>query len=166
MADTLLSKSLFIHVSRSGGSWVGEVLRQLGLCVAPLPHFHTTLEFLRSCNFYDRNFRFAFVRHPLQWYRSFYRYCLTTTKTPGRMPWKDRFKHDRLTEPSVGVTFEEFMAFAIKHRPGWVTGLYERQVGVPGDEIEFIGRYETLRGDYDEPGRQRQWRQECTGACC
>jgi len=105
------------------------------------------MDALRARNFYDREFRFAFVRHPLQWYQSFYRYCLTTTRIPGRMPWKDRYTHDRLTEPSAGVSFEEFIDFALEHRPGWVTGLYERQVGAPGDEIEFIGRYEMLRGD-------------------
>jgi len=147
MPNVLLSKSLFIHISRTGGTWTWDVLRRLGLSVRPLPNAHTSLEDLRSSNFHNRKFRFAFVRHPLEWYRSFYRFCLTKTKPPTAAPWRERFTRERLAEPNAGVSFEQFIEYVVDRCPGRLTKLYEDQTGLPDNEIEFIGHYETLRED-------------------
>ena len=92
-------------------------------------------------------FRFCFVRHPLRWYESFWKYM----KGRGWNDWGEqnsaRNWHVNSTLNGLGDDdFNEFVRNVIQARPGYVTELYYAYTK-PG--ISFIGRTENLRADLE-----------------
>ncbi len=83
-------------------------------------------------------FRFAFVRHPAEWYRSFWAYRM-------REGWTE----DSLLDTKCrSDRFGRFMESALRYCPGYVSQLYELFVGPPwAPAVEFIGRQESLAYD-------------------
>lgn len=79
-------------------------------------------------------FRFAFVRNPADWWRSWFTH-------ESRAGWPDLAADLR-----VGG-FASFVDRVIEQHPGYVGRMFARFVGEPGAEIDFIGRHETLRAD-------------------
>jgi hypothetical protein len=148
MPNVVLPNSLFIHVMKTGGSWVCEALigSKLGRD-AGFPH--TTIAELRETDYYrDGQFRFSFVRHPIPWYQSFYRFSVSRPQNqwPPR-GWQYRKQYERLAHPHPGVSFEEFCEYVLEYHPGYCTKNYWVSLGAPETEIEFIGRTENLRED-------------------
>jgi hypothetical protein len=82
-------------------------------------------------------FTFAFVRHPLTWYQSYFSY-------KRRKGWDAKNDWDQAVRAD---TFEEFMRRAIDQTPGYYSKLLRRFVGRAGEEIDFIGRSERLMED-------------------
>jgi len=140
-------KTLFIHVPKTAGTWVTEVLSKTGFVTKQYVPFHWPLESLRSMWREQRErqlpFTWAFVRHPLSWLESAWKY------QRGRK-WVDS---GPLAEFRSDV-FEDFVRQLLAKRPGHVTGVFESYVGKPGDKIDYIGRYENLRSDTIEALRR------------
>lgn len=93
----------------------------------------------------SKPFRFCFVRHPLSWYESWWKYMQT-------IGWRDfgvqnsaTLWHPNATLNGLGSSdFNEFIWNVIKKRPGYVSELF-LSYSKPG--INFIGRTETLNRD-------------------
>lgn len=90
-------------------------------------------------------FRFCFVRHPLSWYESWWKF------NQGR-GWQDWGTQNSETDWHPNSTlnglasddFNQFMRNVVQARPGYVTELYYSYTK-PG--ISFIGKTENLRED-------------------
>jgi hypothetical protein len=123
-------------VPKTGGSWAVEAMQAAGV---PAVHpagtpGHATLAESRD---FDDRFTFGFIRHPLDYWRSYWAFRVRTG-------WEMRHPLDR---DCATDNFEEFIEGVITHAPGEASELFERFVGPPDREITFIGRYEHLVDD-------------------
>jgi hypothetical protein len=96
--------------------------------------FHADLADSRD---YADRFTFAFVRHPLAFWRSYWGYRV-------REGWDPDNHIDR---QAASPDFEQFINRVIEFAPGEAGATFERFVGPPGDEIDFVGRHERLADD-------------------
>lgn len=188
MALLLKNGAVFLHIPKTGGSWVSDALTRLHLVARPLAHFHADLQEALKCLTPTRTawryiserprsmlpqhlkramnsagrralgresprfiaphqipFVFCFVRDPITWYESFWRY-MTSRHWP---LLGDPLNHIRWhpCSPLNGLgsnNFSTFMRSVNKHRPGFVTELYARYT-LPG--IGHVGRQESLEAD-------------------
>lgn len=92
MAVILKGGAVFLHIPKTGGSFITKVLKELGLVSVKRGHKHTDIAHLHlpigtdiirrlryrvgymAGLYSDTPFMFCFVRHPLKWYESWYRF--------------------------------------------------------------------------------------------
>lgn len=132
----ILPRSCFLHVPKTGGSWVKKAIfaagiparehaidgyTHLGLSDCPEPH----------------KFRFAFVRNPLALYRSYWQFKMTTG-------WD---AHNELDQRCATDDFHAFVRKVLQDYPGIYARTLEDFVGSAAAPIDFIGRYENLVED-------------------
>lgn len=141
----LLEHSTFYHLPRTGGTWVTEVL----LSGAVKGNIATVRSFKREVDAFinnkhvppatlkPKNFSFAFVRHPLDWYKSVWKF---RTKHDGT--WKVK-RYCELTTKCGRNNFPEFIDALIKNYPD---GYYNKVVD-KFSPVDFMGRQETLVDD-------------------
>jgi hypothetical protein len=136
LASLINHRIRFLHMPKTGGSWATESMFAAGVVAerpASMP-FHAGLS--DSRDFSDR-FTFAFVRHPLEFWLSYWGYRMRTG-------WDPDHGIDAATSSD---SFDEFIEAVIAHAPGAASAMYEYFVGQRGHEIDFIGRYERLADD-------------------
>ena len=169
MAVILKDGSVFLHIPKTGGTWVTGVLRDLGFARCSIGHRHANWPHIlapgfqgvgRKCEYlykrgrylrrHPRPFTFCFVRHPLSWYESFYRY-----KSQPGIDWErdgdaDDFNrwHPNAVLNGLGCEvdgtardFNSFVAAVHEKFPGYVTALYDHFSLYP---VDFIGKQESL----------------------
>lgn len=166
MAIRLKCGAIFLHVPKTGGNWVTAMLERCGLVDGPVSFKHAdidrTLYPLNSGvrfmlgHWLDRKrgriggempFLFCFVRHPLSWYESYFKYMNQPSRAwrnwgrPGSLhTW-----HPHLAlNGTASSDFNQFVRNVLRARPGYVTemyGWYARQ------ETGFVGRQENLVDD-------------------
>ena len=138
--------ALFLHIPKTGGTWVEHALPAAGVAVETAPAIDgvTFRHAIPSQLKQQYAFTFTFVRHPLSWYESW---------------WKFQAGHWDQFEPGVwhpqrglescrADDFSEFIRLCLEREPGYVTRMYEWYIGPPGHEfVDFVGRYETLADD-------------------
>lgn len=136
---------LFLHVPKTGGSYVAGALQAtLGIPAIDFsdsgdPRERRGHAGLRS--FPDSDlFTLAFVRHPLSWYRSFWSYRM-------RRGWRMDHPLDRAARSE---DFNEFAAGVTQRLPGYLSLLFGEFIGPREQPIDFIGRYERLTDDLCE----------------
>jgi hypothetical protein len=172
MAFLLKNGAVFLHVPKTGGTWIKHVMEKMDLIQAPLGHQHADWERsfwhdklhrdLKVARYLVRRavrsrkaqprleqgcFRFCFVREPLSWYESYWRFM--ESKNWDWEAWghdEDHYQwHPCAMVNSLGShDFNEFIHRVNKKRPGFVTEMYGWYVR-PG--IGFVGRQEFLRHD-------------------
>jgi hypothetical protein len=151
-------RALFLHVPKTGGNWVSDVLDENDLVFANVGGRHCADQmhefeyfFRLSHAYYKPNrplYRFCFVRHPLRWYESWF--CMQ--QSLGWPTWGDSGGHGGLPywNPTVELDglgnsdFNTFVANVIKHRPGFVTSMYNRYTA---RGAYFVGQQERLVDD-------------------
>jgi hypothetical protein len=148
MATLLKSGALFLHVPKTGGNWVSDVLEAQDLVFAHiggkhagLPQLAPFLRLLETPQRYDRAnrplFTFCFVRHPLRWYESWYRMSMS-------LGWPHWDADEDAWNPSVelnglrAASFNGFIEQVLRWRPGFLTGLYDYYAR----DAHFVGRQE------------------------
>ena len=145
----LLPKSAFLHIPKTGGKWVTEVLQKSGLVLRELKSTHPSqsLEGVRGSIHcvptFDEEFRrrrhvFCFVRHPLTWYQSYW------TFKEKKHYWN--IKNNRFDALCHSPSFEEFiekMLRSYRWGGGFVTKLYQQFT----PHATTIGRQEDLCED-------------------
>lgn len=82
-------------------------------------------------------FVFAFVRHPLEWYRSYWAYKMT-------VGWDKMNKSDNACKSKY---FDEFITNIIDKNPGRYTSVCREFCGHPDNPIDFTGRVENMEED-------------------
>jgi hypothetical protein len=131
----------FLHVPKTGGTWAWRALQAAGVQVEAIggdpPSPRTThLDLSKTTEFADR-FTIAFVRHPLDWWRSMWAYRMRTDWDGGRTR----------EEVARSDDFNTFIERVIEHLPGQLETQFARYIGPPSAPIDYIGRYETLADD-------------------
>ena len=133
MPGLVLPHSRFLHVPKTGGNWVAAVLSELFPAAQRMPKIHTTRKSAPRPDLPT----FAFVRHPLTWYQSYFSYKCRKGWDP-RNEWDDRVRSE---------SFAGFVEAALTETPAYYSRLLRRYVGRSGDEIDFIGKFEFLVDD-------------------
>lgn len=176
MTAKLVNGAEFLHIPKTGGSWVRDVLGANDLIADHLLYKHadydvnlfrlptSARQHLRDAtrivlpklkmgrlvkHIPDRDvkpvFRFCFVRHPLAWYESWWRYMEGISwwqfgQQNSRVHW-----HPNAILNGLGNSdFNQFVRNVIQARPGYVSELMFAYTK-PG--ISFIGKTENLRED-------------------
>jgi hypothetical protein len=135
-AVLIFRSAVFLHVPKTGGIWVREVVKTLGLQAEPYlvdGDIHGDLSYC-PC---PTKFTFAFVRHPHDLYRSYWRFKMSEGWDP-RNPFDMDCRDDR---------FDAFVDNVLARYPAWCSSMFEDYVGPPNRPISFIGRFDCLRSD-------------------
>lgn len=172
MPTKLLNGAEFLHIPKTGGTWVEAVFKVNGLIQSQSGHRHADyninlfqnsltgnqhlaeafrlLKQKISSKISDKEkgnprdtFRFCFVRNPLSWYESWWKYMMEKEWTnwgtaDSRNDW-----HPNTDLNGLGSSdFNEFVYNVIKKRPGYVT---ELMFSYTKSGVSFIGKTENLR---------------------
>ena len=143
MALIVPGKFVFLHIPKTGGRWTKAVLKQRfpdARVVRKTTHGnpwarygHPDLEDL----YRYKTFRFAFVRHPVDWWRSFWRYRMRTKWQPDH----------EIDSQCMDDNFDTYVEKVLANMPGYVSEMFTRFVGERSSEIEFVGKQERLVED-------------------
>ena len=143
------SGALFLHIPKTGGSWVEYALGQIGIetdlaqTIAGVTFRHSLLSMITR----NYPFVFTFVRHPLSWYESWWKFQAGIWKIFEPGVWHPQ----RVLEPCRSDDFNEFVRLVIENEPGYVSRMYEWFIGPPGHQfVQFVGRQENLVEDLIE----------------
>lgn len=169
------SKVLFLHIPKTGGTWVEESAKLCGieanrsvagwLCQYPnrkRPKMHSLLgHFLRrKQQFFEKIY--TNVRHPIPFYESMWKefnrlkpHTLERFKT--WWPWHPRttaaywYQQTINNSKNPTASFDDWVTLMLANEPMWYTRLIEQYVGPEGGEFcDYIGRTETLLTDFFE----------------
>ncbi|QFU91062.1 tetratricopeptide repeat protein [Amycolatopsis sp. YIM 10] len=131
--------ALLLLVPKTGSTWIRAQVERLGIEAEqvgdPAMRDH---DFLDA---YDRNsydLIGAFVRDPIDWYRSYWSYRMEGG-------WRPQYPLD---EHCRSDDFTTFVRKAVTILPGALGNIYDSYVGPPGAEIGFVGRQENLAADF------------------
>lgn len=132
----ILPYSCFLHFPKTGGSWVKKAIIASGIkCegyrIDENPHIG-----LKQCPEPEK-FKFAFVRHPVNLYRSYWQFKMT-------YEWD---KKNQIDMECRSDNFHVFIKNLLNKYPGCYGDALVEFVGEEGNEIEFIGKYENLTED-------------------
>ncbi|PTN12948.1 hypothetical protein [Nitrosomonas aestuarii] len=132
----ILPKSCFLHVPKTGGSWVKKAISAAGIVckdyrISGNPHIG-----LKQCPCREK-FKFAFVRHPVSLYRSYWQFKMT-------YGWDSKNQLDLACRSD---NFHQFVRNVLTKFPGIYGYSLIEFVGETDEEIEFIGKYENLVND-------------------
>lgn len=168
MALRLKNGAVFLHVPKTGGNWVTRMLEELDLVELELGHKHcdvdhfftphivdrkgllkyTTRRMLNRLPFRDKPYMFCFVRNPLTWYESWFKYM----EQPSRrwLEWGNEHNvfdwHPNAILNGLGdCSFPEFVRRVNEKRPGYVTEMFGWYTS---PQIDFIGKQECLADDF------------------
>ncbi len=135
----MLPRSVFFHIPKTGGTWVRQAIRNAGIPtveVGPSPedaeNWHSPISRVDVRG----KFTFAFVRHPLGWYPSFWSHRMR--RGWGRGDLLDRY---------MAAEFERFMWNVIGNAPGHLSRRFEIYTGPRPGALDFVGRQENLERD-------------------
>jgi len=137
----LLNNIIFSHIPKTGGCWIRQALYDNDLILDNNSLLHTTLFVLPPA--IEKPTVFTFVRHPISWYESWFRY----QTQEGWTDWncgKD-YLHPCAPLLDCGSTnFNKYIEKCLKKVPGFVTSMYHMYTQF----ADYVGRQENLEGDF------------------
>lgn len=161
MPIILKNGSVFLHIPKTGGTWIASVLKDLNLIHKRISVKHATFlcgkrelykfavgEISKDKKIQPPPFSFCFVRNPINWYESWYKY-ITDPIRKGRTFGSEidiRYWHPTaILNNLVDEDFNIFVENVNKKRPGYVTELYG---WFTLHKVNFIGKQENLVNDF------------------
>jgi hypothetical protein len=124
-----LPNSVFLHIPKTGGSWVKRVIQRANLDKKREDGAWHSVQIVPG------KFTFAFVRHPATWYQSVWAYS-----------WKEQHWHGHHQALRVAKDrdFSRFIEKIISRFPkGFLGKFYEKWT----QHCNFIGKYENMVED-------------------
>jgi hypothetical protein len=149
MAIVFPPSATFLHIPKCGGTWVLHALSALGLPLDTQP------EGLQHCiAATEGRFVFTFVRHPLTWYQSFWKYRITRAEAAGGL-LDERIReavsqaNEEIDECLVDhsgrpASFADFVRQCVLRHPGFLS----HKFGLYTAKAHFVGRQESLHADF------------------
>ena len=155
--------ALFIHIPRTGGTWVENAIEEMGIEwlrgrkmeATGLPQKHQLVGHLDlGKRRVDR--LFTFVRHPITYYESVWKFFKDAARREAqglrginyllkKWPWHPH----RTAALNFDHDFNEWVLRMVEKEPLWYTRLIEQFVGPEGGEyVHAIGRTEHLVRDF------------------
>ena len=136
----MLPRSIFYHIPKTAGEWVRAAIARAGIPAVelgpspnPIVNKHNTYRTVEA----NGKFKFAFVRHPLQWYPSFWSYRMF-----------NGWRTDDILDACMSVDFEIFVRNVLKRFPsGHCAWRYQGYIGPPPGLLDFVGKTQTLPQD-------------------
>lgn len=105
---------VFLHVPKTGGTWVREVLNRIGVYTEDAGHQHDNYE--QSKELRRRFLRFTVLRNPWDWYASYWAHRCKEQWTP----------HWLLIDNACrSYSFPSFLSMVVAYHPGFLTRLYD-----------------------------------------
>lgn len=152
--------TLFVHIPRTGGMWINKALKVSGIPVSrwnqtftrSIPKKHALIGHIPPDNRASVKVAFAFVRHPLDYYKSVWTYLKNKGKhqrhkIENNFSWHPFHKPIELWQDDI-----DFVSWCLRmcdHEPGWMARLVDLYVGPAGGEFcQYIGRTEKLEEDF------------------
>ncbi len=165
MALILQGGAIFLHIPKTGGSWITKVLKECKLLDGKLGHKHADTAHLlspignkrtrlisyhtkRVLGIYPKHpFLFCFVRHPLSWYESWFKYM--SQPNQNWCHWGDeqdltQWHPNSILNGLEDHDFNQFVRNVMKKRPGYVTEMFSWYTP---PSINFTGKQENLVDD-------------------
>jgi len=151
-----LRTAVFVHIPKTGGQFIEQVVRRLtGAGEVSYPASADKMEARHPLpsaltNRYD--FSFSFVRHPLTWYASLWRYNMAWASRKRRSAWKawgDGWWHPwGILRDCEDHRFDRWVAKVLDNHPAYYTRVCEWYIGPYGWQgLDYVGRTETLTVD-------------------
>jgi hypothetical protein len=159
MAELLRSGAVFIHVPKCGGSWVRAVAKHLGFWRDRVGYKHSTPEHVNDVLRHHgwqfvkhwprhplvtpgalrRAYKFCFIRNPVGWYESYWKYMAGAWHR-----WEvGRWHPQRPLDGCGSDDFNVFVRKVLDKRPGYVSEMY----GWYAEGSHFVGRCERMTED-------------------
>lgn len=135
----ILPNSCFIHVPKTGGSWVRKAIIASGIACEEYSVNGNCHIGYKDCPCPDK-FRFGFVRHPVSICRSYWQFKMGAG-------WDSSNQMDIDCQSD---NFHEFIRKVLDKRPGSYGRSLTDLLGKGKTEIEYIGKYENLVEDLIE----------------
>jgi hypothetical protein len=134
---------VFVAIPKTGGTWVEDAIAASGVKVERLamPPGITMAHPLVQDIAGEYQLRFTFVRHPLTWYESYWKFQAGIWEK-----WEPGAWHpDRDLEPCASDNFPTFVRNCIERTPAYVTRMYDWYIGPPERQfVDYVGRQEVL----------------------
>jgi len=131
MPSMIFKEIAFLHFRKTGGSWVSHVLKDLDFKRIDEKEFHVSRDKVDN-----KFFTFGFVRHPVDWYKSFYKFLNFT---------KYEFNPDLVSQDINGLINKlKTNKFSVKSFQEEFNNFF--CIGKE-NECNFIGKYENLYED-------------------
>jgi len=136
----ILKKGIFYHVPKTGGVWVRSVLKLMRLVeheyhedILPMGELNLRAEHVSPLHA-DKSVvgdkpSFAFIRNPIAWYKSIWKYKSQGGWTDVYVKYKDK-------------DFNVFMKNIMDISPGFLTRMYKEF-----DGVDYLGKQENLEND-------------------
>jgi len=128
-------KFIFYHIPRAGGHSMVQILYNKMIPFKYTGSPHDNYETVPP----EGKFTFLFIRHPLEWYRSWWKFQLTQSLNITREFYDKCWDED----------FNVFIDNVIEKTPGYLNHYYRWFIGEPS-VISFIGRQELYIKDLKE----------------
>ena len=166
------NRVLFLHIPRTGGTWVKKAINLLEIPVTNynvrfqiyIAKKHGLLAHIRRPFRARIDSTFCFVRHPITFYESVWKYIITTDyngkryiKLSNKWRWHpltkavEQYKQLANDKRNKEIDFNDWVTLMLCNEPMWCTRLMEQYIGPEGGEFcKFIGRTETLSNDFVE----------------
>ena len=167
MALLLRSGAVFLHIPKTGGTWVTQMLRDNGLVRCRFSHKHADLQRvlesprlyryqnLKRCFRFGPNwysgipgaFKFCFVRNPLDWYQSWWAFMsqhdwpnFAPLDRNGVRQWHPTAELEDIQDND----FTRFLQNVMRTQPGFASRMF---AAFATPETNFVGRQENLVED-------------------
>ncbi len=145
-----------MHIPKTGGNWVNNVLWRTGVAQLDFGHKHLDLKgvqhfdkYLNDANKWTeqpyKSFKFCFVRNPITWYESWWHMMMA-------LDWPnwgvdgdiDNWHPNSILNGLGSSNFNYFIENVLNKCPGYVSELYSWYTS---KETDFIGKQENLIDD-------------------
>lgn len=133
MATIILKNAIFMHVPKTGGTWIARNIEKQNLALKVIRQ-HPDLNKVRKRN--KQEFVFGFVRDPLTWWQSYWGHRM-------RGGWRK----NEIDNKCKSNDFNEFITNVVQHPELSCYYRFEKFLGSVENEVDFIGKFENIKKD-------------------